>query len=250
MSISLAGWLTDNRETLLPRWTALIEDAHTPANGNGVVASQMAHEDDMPVDVVAHPDEHRVLLASIYEGLISAARGDRAPLDECLRLLRAFRTRPGEDELSEQLALAFTLRRVVWETLFRNGRGGAKNGSAAEQRQLMDELEELLEYTTVSMAAQWTTSAKVVARELDETKLLVESLYHEAEAADRTTLQVSILNQIAQGLSATLDPAQQVAIVGEKLHGALEITHLTIWLLDAETGVLYAAGAWGSDQEA
>jgi signal transduction histidine kinase len=248
MSISLAGWLTDNRETLLPRWIALIGDSH-PANGNGVAAGHPAGDGAAPTDVVAHPDEHRVLLASIYEGLISAATGDHGPLDECLRLLRAFRTRPGEDELPEQLALAFTLRRVAWEALFRNGRGGAKSGLAAEQRRLMDDLEELLEYTTVSMAAQWATSAKVVARELDETKLLVESLYHEAEAADRTTLQVSILNQIAQGLSATLDPLQQIAIVGEQLHGALEITHLSIWLLDAETGSLYAAGVWGAGQD-
>jgi signal transduction histidine kinase len=250
MSISLAGWLTDNRETLLPRWIALIEDAHAPANGNGYAAGHLNGDENTPDEVVAHPDEHRVLLASIYEGLIGAARGDRAQLDECLRLLRAFRTRPGEDELPVQLALAFTLRRVAWEALFHNGRSGAKHGSTADQRRLMDELEDLLEYTTVSMAAQWAASAKVVARELDETKLLVESLYHEAEAADRTTLQVSILNQIAQGLSATLDPAQQIAIVGEKLFGALEIAYLTIWLLDGDTGDLYAAGAWGDGQEA
>src|SRR5262249_39763370 len=153
---------------------------HPAANNNGFAADHAAGRADASAEVVAHPDEHRVLLASIYEGLISAATGDRHPLDECLGLLRAFRTRPGEDELSEQLALAFKLRRVAWETLFRNGRGSSKNGLAAEQRRLMDELEELLEYTTVSMAAQWTSSAKVVARELDETKLLVESLYHEA----------------------------------------------------------------------
>ena len=176
MSISLAGWLTDNRETLLPRWIAQIEDAHAPTNGNGYAAGHLNGDDDPPVELIAHPDEHRVLLASIYEGLISAAHGDRAQLDECLRLLRAFRSRPGEDELPEQLALPFTLRRVAWEALFRNGRGGAKNGLAAEQRRLMDELEELLEYTTVSMAAQWTTSAKVVARELDETLVLDDAL--------------------------------------------------------------------------
>jgi signal transduction histidine kinase len=250
MSISLSSWLTDNRATLLPRWIALIEDAHPATNGNGFVVGHTAGEGDAPTDVVAHPDEHRVLLASIYEGLISAASGDRAPLDECLRLLRAFRTHPGEDELPQQLVLASSLRRVAWDALFRNGRGAAKPSLAVDQRRLMDELEDLLEYTTVSMAAQWTTSAKVVARELDETKLLVESLYHEAEAADRTTLQVSILNQIAQGLSATLDPAQQIAIIGEKLKGALEITHLAIWLLDGATGSLYAAGVWGEDQDA
>src|SRR4029453_799814 len=57
------------------------------------------------------------------------------------------------------------------------------------------------------------------------------------------------LNQVAQGLSATLDPAQQIAIVGQKLHSALEINHLAIWLIDSATGDLYAAGAWGNAQD-
>src|SRR5262245_58680740 len=143
MTTSLAGWLTDNREQLLPRWVALIEHSHF-ANGNGFAAGHPAPDADASQDLVTHPDEHRVLLASIYEGLISAANGDHGPLDECLRLLRALRTRPGEDELAEQLSLAFTLRRVAWDALFRNGRGaGSKSGLAADQHRLMDELEEL-----------------------------------------------------------------------------------------------------------
>src|SRR6185503_4938567 len=149
-----------------------------------------------------------------------AARGDNAALDECLGLLRAFRTRPGEDELPQQLALPFQLRRVAWDAILKNGHGpNVKNRGAddvaltPDQRRLMDDLEHLLEYTITSIVARWTTSAQVVARELDETKLLVESLYHDAEAADRTTLQVSILNEIAQGLSASLNQAQQLDIV-------------------------------------
>src|SRR5512134_3462456 len=105
MNTSLARWLTDNRDTLLPRWTAFLH-AHAPAandNGNGVSANGVAELDHQ----VAHPDEQIVLLASIYDGLISAADANYEPLNECLRLLRALRTHPGEDELPRQLALAF-----------------------------------------------------------------------------------------------------------------------------------------------
>jgi signal transduction histidine kinase len=112
------------------------------------------------------------------------------------------------------------------------------------QRKLIDELEDLLEYTTIVMTTQWTASAKVVARELDETRLLVETLYHDAEAADRTTLQVSILNEIAQGLSASLNQAEQMAIVGEKLKSTLGVASLTIWLLDSASSSLYAGRNW------
>ncbi len=190
-----------------------------------------------------------MLLTSIYEGLICAASGDRGPLDDCLRLLRALRTRPGEDELVQQLGLAYKLRRVAWDMLFtqRSGAKGRQPSSetiTSGQRQLIDELEELLEYTTVVMTAQWTASARVVARELDETRLLVETLYHDAEAADRTTLQVSILNEIAQGLSASLNQAEQMAIVGEKLKSTLGVASLTIWLLDSDTSSLYAGRNW------
>jgi len=257
MSNSLAGWLIDNRETILPRWIALLEDIPYATNGNGLHAASHAPSDAaLPPDPqVAHPDEQRVLLASIYEGLISAANGDHAPLDECLRLLRAFRTHPGEDELPHQLALAFRLRRAAWDVILNNNRGeGTKKRATGplppDQRRLMDELEQLLEYTTISMAAQWATSAKGISRELDETRLLVESLYHDAEAADRTTLQVSVLNQIAQGLSASLDQAQQLAIVGEKLHASLEVATLTIWLFDREASELYAAQHWDSGEGA
>src|SRR5207244_4318161 len=108
------------------------------ANGNGRSAANHTPDDDRSAEPAAHPDERQVLLASIYEGLISAADGDRAPLDECLRLLRAFRTLRGEDELPQQLALGFKLRRVAWDVLLNNGRGAkarrAQAGVTADQR--------------------------------------------------------------------------------------------------------------------
>jgi signal transduction histidine kinase len=252
MKSSLAGWLTDNRDTLLPRWIALLEEAPHAANGNGLAAaSQSTAATGAASESVAHPGEQQVLLTSIYEGLISAASGDRGPLDDCLRLLRALRTHPGEDELPQQLVLAYKLRRVAWEVLFGERRGAGAKGRqpdnppiTAVQRRLMDEFEDLLEYTTVGIATQWAGSAKGVARELDETRLLVETLYHDAEAADRTTLQVSRLNEIAEGLSASLNQPQQMAIVGEKLKSTLAVPSLTIWLLDKESSCLYAMRNW------
>jgi signal transduction histidine kinase len=250
MKSSLAGWLTDNRDILLPRWVALLTESSYATNGNGTEAANNGGA-GAAAESVAHPGEQQVLLTSIYEGLISAAGGDRGPLDDCLRLLRALRTHPGEDELAQQLALAYKLRRVAWDVLFSEQRGtGSKgrqtNGPAltAAQRQLMNELEDLLEYTAVGMASQWASSAKGVARELDETRLLVETLYHDAEAADRTTLQVSRLNEIAEGLSASLNQPQQMAIVGEKLKSTLAVPSLAIWLLDQAAACLFTARIW------
>src|SRR6476620_8099306 len=108
MKSSLAGWLADNRDTLLPRWIALLEESPYATNGNGLSAGgHSANAAGDTSDSVAHPGESQVLLTSIYEGLIIAASGDHGPLDDCLRLLRALRTRSDEDELSQQLVLAY-----------------------------------------------------------------------------------------------------------------------------------------------
>ena len=111
MNITLARWLTDNRDTLLLRWMALLHDYTHAANpnGNGAVAHASADLDDQ----IAHPDEQSILLDSLYDGLICAADQNFEPLNECLGLLRALRMHPGEDELPQQLALVSYLRRAA-----------------------------------------------------------------------------------------------------------------------------------------
>jgi signal transduction histidine kinase len=242
MNTLLAHWLTDNRDTLMLRWKALQQE-HMPAvtpNGNGAAApsGDLDHQ-------IVHPEEQNILLDSIYDGMICAAEQNYDPLKECLRLVRALRMHPGEDELPQQLALISYLRRAAWALLFEDAAPPRTKRDSQEWRRLLDELDRLLEYTSVTMAEQWVAAADVVQRELHETKLLVESLYHDAEATDRTTLQVSNLNQIAQGLSASMDRAQQLEIVGEKLNQALEIASLSIWLFDIPTRELVLARSWG-----
>jgi signal transduction histidine kinase len=239
MSNLLARWLTDNRSTLLPRWLAFTEDYACAPSGNG-------HAGTLPdSDVVVHPAERVILLTSIYDGLIGAAEQDYGPLDECLRLLRAFRSHHGEDDLPQQLALTSQLRRAAWEQIFEASQKAGRR-SAQSWSQVVAELDQLLEYTAVTLARQWVSSAEVVQRELHETKMLVERLYHDAEATDRTTLQISVLNEIAQGLSASMDRNQQLAIVGEKLRSALAIDVLSIWLCDDLHQALYVAREWGA----
>jgi PAS domain S-box-containing protein len=236
MSTLLARWLTDNRDTLLPRWLELTEEHSYASNGNGHAPSGLPE-----TEVVAHPAERAVLLMSMYDGLVCAAGQDYASLNECLRLLRAFRTHASEDELPLQLALSFQLRRAAWEQLFENGQAPTARKAAQERGQIVADLDRLLEYTAITLAQQWIGSAQVVQRELHETKMLVESLYHDAEATDRTTIQISNLNQIAQGLSASMDRGQQLAIVDEKLRSALEASRLTIWLAEPDGRALFLA---------
>src|SRR5262245_41016368 len=112
MSTPLAHWLRDNRDSLLTRWLTLLDQHVLVGTANGSLGLESS-------DQIGHPDERSVLLRSIFDGLVGAAAGDYAPLDECLRLLRALRKHPGEDELPQQLALTFQLRRTAWELIFK-----------------------------------------------------------------------------------------------------------------------------------
>ena len=231
MSTLLARWLSEHHDHLLPRWIVALE--HTLYAASGASGEDHDSVDGLSSEIVHHPDEHRVLLTSMYEGLIAAAAGDYQQLDECLRLLRALRTSPGEDELPQQLALIFQLRRTAMEWL--------------DERELMVELEDLLEYVAITSATRWVAASKLVARELHETKLLVESLYHEAEVSDRTTLHVSKLNEITQELTASLDQSQQLETLGEKLSQVLGVTALSIWLHDDSIDRLVLVREWAGE---
>jgi signal transduction histidine kinase len=244
MSTLLARWLAEHRELLLPRLLAALERRLAPA----VSAGYAPEQPDEPL--VAHPDEQALVLASLYDGLIDAAGGDYQKLDECLRMLRALRTSPGEDELPHQLALLSQLRRATLAMI--DIRHSVDNGHAPPQTNvhtLIEELEALFEYVITTTASQWVASAGAVARELGETKMLVESLYHEAEVSDRTTLHVSKLNQITQGLAASLDAGQQLVVVGEGLQQGLSLAAVSIWLYDEPAARLVLATEWqGAEQ--
>lgn len=252
MSTLLAHWLAEHREQLLPRWIAALEHLYA-----AVPAGDLPGLPDEPQEIVHHPDEQRVVIGSLYDGLIDAAGGDYRQLDECLRLLRALRTTPGEDELPQQLALVFQLRRAASALIAhpddvpgRAPHAAPRHAHASNgERALADELEELLEYVAVASATRWVAAAGAVARELSETKLLVESLSHEAEVSDRTTLHVSKLNEIAQGLAASLDPAQQLAVVGAGLKQGLKVAAAAIWLYDEPGACLTLAREWIGDDE-
>ncbi|NWG21200.1 MAG: GAF domain-containing protein [Chloroflexi bacterium] len=241
MPTQLTQWLNANRTVLLPRWIAAGDEVFTARNGAGPGGEQGA-------EVIVHPDERRVLLTSIYDGLIAASEGDGAPLDECLSMLRALRSSAGDDDLPHYLALLYRLRRLAVDALSEDG--ATSNGHAPEadsRRVLVGALDELMEHVIVTSAERWVAAAHKVAHELNETRLLVESLYRDAEVTDRTTLHVSRLNLLARELSATFDRERHLARVGAALSEALAAVIVDIWLIDSTTGQLNLALRLGAE---
>jgi signal transduction histidine kinase len=233
MTQPLASWLKQRQKQLLQRWIALLEPEQVAA---GSIPSVDAALRDNGATV--HPDEQRVMLDAIYSGFIHAANGSHEQLDKSLRLLRVFRNHGGEDELPRHLALIAQFRRIAWDVL------------ATEQAKHSDwytrgvELDQIIEYATVTLSASWVSQAATTTRELNETRLLVESLTRDAEASDRTTLHVSTINEISRGLASTFDRASQIKIVGEKLLRALETVSVAIWQSDLAAGCLRIVGHW------
>lgn len=241
MNTPLARWLQTQEAQLLPRWIAVLEGEPAVAgvaagrSGMGRVADTL----DIGMGqgrAGTHLNEQRLLLAALYQGFIHAADGESGQLDESLQLMRAFRASPGEEELPRQLALIAQLRRIIWETLAAEMQGG--------WFELAAEMDRLTEHATVTLTSYWVTSAAATTRELQETRLLIESLTRDAEATDRTTLHVSVINEISRGLAATFDQRAQIQVVGQGLSSALATVAVTFWAYDQASQSLRAIRQW------
>ncbi|MBO9342263.1 MAG: GAF domain-containing protein, partial [Roseiflexus sp.] len=237
--IHLTHWLSANRTHLLPRWIAAGDDLFAPertlSSGNG---------GSVPV----HPDERKIVLTTLYDGLIAAAGGDEKPLDECLSALRALRSSIGEDDLPRQIMLFQRLRSMARHDLFQETiETGASPTREETFYHLFDALDDLIDRAITMLVERWVNAAHKVLHELNETRLLVESLYRDAEVTDRTTLQVSRLNQLARELSSTLDDREahlkQICI---SLAEVLAPVVVDIWLLKPDATVLELAWRHGA----
>jgi signal transduction histidine kinase len=238
--IHLIHWLSANRTHLLPRWIAAGDDLFAPertlSSGNG---------GSVPV----HPDERKIVLTTLYDGLIAAAGGDEKPLDECLSTLRALRSSIGEDDLPRQIMLFQRLRSMARHDLFQETiETGASPTREETFYHLFDALDDLIDRAITMLVERWVNAAHKVLHELNETRLLVESLYRDAEVTDRTTLQVSRLNQLARELSSTLDDREahlkQICI---SLAEVLAPVVVDIWLLKPDSTALELAWRHGAE---
>jgi signal transduction histidine kinase len=229
---TLARWLIEHRESLLPRWVAALEQRLDTVSPSGAANGHRTND----VEDAAALDGQEALLGQLFDGMIGAAAGDYRQLDAALEPLRGHGAN-GEASLPLQITLVARLRRTALELL--------QGQPAAEIGALALEFEELLEYTTAALTVRWASDAAEVSRELHETRLLVESLYREAEVSDRTTLHVSKLNEIAQSLTASLDQGQQLTVVGEQLRQVIGVETVSIWLHEPGERLLTLTRTWG-----
>lgn len=237
-STHLTHWLSAGRATLLPLWIAAGNDLfaahHHAPEGNGEA-------------IAVHPEERRVILTTLYDSLIAAAHGDERPLDECLSVLRAFRSSSGEDELPLQIVLFQRLRSIGRRELLR-----APVESDAHQAQeemlytLLDAFDDLIDRAIAMLVERWVAATHIMSHELNETRMLVETLYRDAEVTDRITLQVSRLNQLAQELSATFDREKHLMQISAALSEVLAPVIVDIWLIARETTHLELAWRHGA----
>ncbi|MGQ9547288.1 MAG: GAF domain-containing protein [Roseiflexus sp.] len=226
----LTQWLSTNRAHLLPRWIAagdsLFVDGRTSSSGNGEI-------------VPVHPDERKIVLTALYDGLVAASGGNEQPLDECLSTMRALRSSIGEDDLPRQIMLFQRLRSMARHDLFRQAmQTGDPLVFDETFYRLFDTLDDLIDRAITMLVERWVNAAHKVLHELNETRLLVESLYRDAEVTDRTTLQVSRLNQLARELASTFDLKAQLQQICLALAEVLAPVVVDIWLSDSSDATI------------
>jgi signal transduction histidine kinase len=244
MSAELAQWLTDHHHLLLSRWASAIHPL-APANGHthdGVAGGVVL--DDTPA-IERH-------LEQFYDGLVLAAQGNPALLDQQIQTFSQ-----SDDSRLASLSYVITitqqLRRLAWDILRH------EQSDPARMVALTDSLETLLEYIVAHYSQAWQHIAEAsIKASKDEADFIAQSMNSTIEQADHTAVQLSLLNDVAQRLSSSLESAQTadiITMVGDKLTEILEVDHLSIWLPDEEKQretsevVLYAVHSWHQDQQ-
>lgn len=245
MSELLANWLQVQRESLFAQWMLIIEQslAAIAAYKSNAPNSQNGSDPSNASDMSAlHREEEHMIMHSIYEGLIAAATGDTLQLDEALNLLHALRHKSHEGALIYYTQLVFKFGQASHTQL-----DATKEQYSIDQvQELRHTLDHLIEHVMTVLIRSWLTAAQRVEQDLHETRMLVESLYRDSEASDRTTLHVSLLNEISQGLATSLDQYEQLTFVGERLQSALDLESIAIWWPDEQGHHLRLLHRWGN----
>ena len=244
MSDFLANWLQEHREPLLSEWLLIIEQSFAAIAENKSTKSggQNGSEPSSDFEISLLRKEEAVMITrSIYDGLIAAAIGDSLQIDEALGILHALQPGYQESNLIYYTQLAFKFGHA--SHMYMNA---TQDQYTSEQfHHLRHDLDILIEHVVTVLIKSWLTAAQRVEQDLHDTRMLVESLYRDSEASDRTTLHVSLLNEISKGLATSLDQNAQLAFVGEHLQSALDLESISIWWPDDQGQHLYMMGRWG-----
>ncbi|HNP87724.1 MAG TPA: GAF domain-containing protein [Kouleothrix sp.] len=242
MTLLFHQWLTEHRAELLVRWQSLVAEpvplaASLQSTTHITAAEPVAIIDTAPAST----------LEQLYAAFEQAAAGDFSAWRTSLGAAESQHTSREAPGLQPLLGLIVTLRRAAWDVLNDPSQRPTDPQTFQPWSRLVEQLDQVIDQATVEASATWAQAASSVEQELHETKLLVESIYHDAEENDRTTMQVSNLNQLAHGLAASMDREQQLEIVGDLLQSTLDVATLSVWLVDAQNQALTLVRYWTSE---
>ncbi len=226
MSVNLDRWLIEHRDMLLPRWVSSFH-GDSPVNGDEPTdyAANTTTEQSFPL--LADEEDISDLFARIYEGLVLAARGDMATLDDHLHTI-IYANGHQQARLPDLLAMSFHFRRLAWD-IFKDDWNNPD-----QTFYLMQELENLIDYTIDSLSRSWehTFEAEIQER-ISQAEFIAQSMADAIEEADRTALQFSSLNDSSQRLAASLENHQQlIEQIGMTLSELIGAAHIALWLPD------------------
>jgi signal transduction histidine kinase len=211
MRQSLATLLQSRRAVVLQRWAEVVAPEYAAPNGSSATDHSSG-------------DEQR-RLDTLFAALLAGCEGDSATLDRQLFALAGLDER--DWPLPDLLSCCFALRRVVREALVEEAL------TAARMLAVLDELDALIEHATTTISRE----------RMSQADFLAERLAQATEESDQAALQLSALNEVAQQISSSLEHAQLVQLVAEKLHEVLGVGHISIWAAE-EPGLrcIYSLG--------
>ncbi|NCC35717.1 MAG: GAF domain-containing protein, partial [Chloroflexia bacterium] len=209
MAGTLATWLEQERDTLLPRWYEVL--AHlVPPEDTGAA-------DQNPVAGAASSPQ-QLDLATFYTTAVLAATGDRAPFTA--QLTAFFTQNETSFELTTVLQFVQQVRRITSERV---------RATVAERKTAFDlfaALDALFDDVLLCATEQWSATKRELIREHE---FIAERLDAASASADRQTLQLQALNVISRQLSLTLEEHQLIDLLIQNLQHLTAIAHIALW---------------------
>jgi signal transduction histidine kinase len=225
MRDSLAEWLRQNEQLIVPDWIKLVR-SRGGARDRELTTRELK----------------RQFFSDFYHAFVIAVREDSlSRLAEVVERIAVSRVED-EYQLGDTLNIFFLLQELMWERL-------AQAYSAEVTLSWIHLLKPTLDGCIRLLSHSFTrASRRLLSERLVQAEFMTRRLAISTEEADRALSRLRILYNVSRALSTTLDPKQIAAAVAENLITLPQLDRCAVWLVDKEAyelSVLVSQGVEG-----
>lgn len=226
MRDSLAEWLRQNEQLIVPDWIKLVRSR------GGARDRQLTTR-----------ELKRQFFSDFYHSFVIAVReDDLSRLAEVVERIAVSRV-DDEYQLGDTLNIFFLLQELMWERL---GQAYSAEVTLSWIYLLKPTFDGCIRLLSHSFTR---ASRRLLSERLVQAEFMTRRLAISTEEADRALSRLRILYNVSRALSTTLDPKQIAAAVAENLITLPQLDRCAVWIVDKEACELSVVVSQGVEGE-